>query len=109
MSSLSSTSVSQIPSGLNLNFTSSEENEFLAMETIVIIQSSVNHEHFDFISGRFGSLEAGLPCKVPLWFALQLRCNGKCVIDIPEWLDVENLKETIENQKSSEQFVSVLI
>ena len=67
-------------SGLNLDFISAEENEFLAKNTLVIITSGVNHEEFKFLSGNFGPLEAGLPCQVPLWFALQLRRNGKCII-----------------------------
>jgi len=91
-----STSISALhtASGLCLEFITAEENEFLARETLISITAGVNHPVFDFISGRFGPLEAGLPCNVPLWFALQLRRNGKCIIEIPSWLTVENLQAT---------------
>jgi GINS complex subunit 2 len=91
-----STSVSapHTASGLCLEFISAEENEFLARETLISITSGVNHDVFEFISGNFGPLEAGLPCNVPLWFALQLRRNGKCIIEIPTWLTVESLQAT---------------
>ena len=93
-------------SGLNLQFISAEENEFLAKETCIMITSGVSHSKFEFISGHFGPLEAGLPCQVPLWFALQLRRNGKCIIEIPEWLGVDHLKALIEEQKTA-HFVEI--
>ena len=101
------TTIPQTASGLNLQFISAEENEFLAKETCILITSGVSHDVFDFISGRFGPLEAGLPCKVPLWFALQLRRNGKCIIEIPEWLSVETLKSKVDEQKSAQAFVDI--
>ena len=94
-------------SGLNLQFISAEENEFLAKEQCIIITSGVSHDRFEFISGNFGPLEAGLPCKVPLWFALQLRRNGKCIIEIPEWLQLNNLKSVIEETKASQSFEEI--
>ena len=92
----------QIASGLCLEFISAEENEFLAKETLIVITSGVSHEQFHFLSGKFGPLEAGLPCQVPLWFALQLRRNGKCIIEIPEWLTVASLEKTKDDEKVKE-------
>ena len=91
-------------SGLYLDFMTAEENEFLAKETLVTITSRVNHGEFQFISGTFGPLEAGLPCNVPLWFALQLHRSGKCDIKMPDWLSVTSLQETLEIEKESSQF-----
>ena len=91
-------------SGLYLDFMTAEENEFLAKETLVTITSRVNQAEFQFISGTFGPLEAGLPCNVPLWFALQLHRSGKCDIKMPDWLSVESLQETLDIEKESAQF-----
>ena len=62
---------SQRPSGMMLNGVSAEENEYLAKEELVTIVSNMNRaEPFYFISGRFGPLEAGVECDVPIWLAL---------------------------------------
>lgn len=80
----------------------------MAKGTLIEITSGVKHPEFKFTSGTFGPLEAGEPCEVPLWFAIQLRCGGKCTIVIPQWLSVENLKETLEREKSmTEDFTSL--
>lgn len=89
-------------SSLTLSYVSASENEFLAKGTLIDIISGLKHPEFKFTSGTFGPLEAGEPCEVPLWFAIQLRCSGKCTIVIPKWLHVENLKEKLEIEKSME-------
>ena len=73
------------------------ENEFIAEETIITITSNLNHPPFRFISGKFGPLEAGLPCQVPLWLAITLRKKGKCIIAMPEWMTVSVLNFINEN------------
>ena len=70
--------------------------------------TGVQHDTFDFIAGRFGPLEAGLPCNVPLWFALQLRKSGKCIIEVPDWLTIESLQRTLEDDKVSPNRLSPL-
>ncbi len=95
-------------SGLNLQFVSAEENEFLAKEECINITASASSNgEINLISGKFGPIFAGLPCKVPLWFALQMRKNGKCTIEVPEWLSVDALKQNIAEQKSDGTLVSV--
>ncbi len=76
-------------------------NEFSAEDTIVTIVPSINHPTFRFISGTFGPLESGIPCLVPLWFAINLRKRGKCVIRIPLWLSVKKLEDTLKLEKTN--------
>lgn len=93
---------SQRPSGMMLNGVSAEENEYLAKEELVTIVSNMNRaEPFYFISGRFGPLEAGVECDVPIWLALHLRKSNRCRIKIPFWLQVDQLKEVLEEEKAS--------
>ena len=104
MSSSSSASSSQVPSGMLLKIISPEESEFLAAETMVTITSNIAHQDFHFVSGSFGPLYPGMPCDMPLWLALQLRRTGKCTIVVPEWMTVARLEASIEDERKSERF-----
>lgn len=74
-------------------------NEFLAEETIVTIIPSIDHDEFRLISGTFGPLSSGLPCQVPLWLALTLKRQGKCLIKLPSWLSSQHLINAINHEK----------
>ena len=60
-------------SGLALGQVNAAENEFLAENTLISIQSNIDHGEFFFLSGHFGPLEVGMPCTVPLWLAVLFR------------------------------------
>jgi hypothetical protein len=64
-------------SGTSLGCINASENEFLAEEELVTIMSGINYREFQFLAGNFGPLVAGMPCVVPLWFAITLR--KRCV------------------------------
>jgi GINS complex subunit 2 len=91
-------------SGLSLRSLASAENEFLAEETLVTIVSGVDHPALNFISGRFGPLQAGFPAEVPLWLAITLRKRRKCTIVIPEWMSIPSLEQFITSERSQGVF-----
>eukprot|EP00468_Gymnochlora_sp_CCMP2014_P002313 CAMPEP_0167755494 /NCGR_PEP_ID=MMETSP0110_2-20121227/8857_1 /TAXON_ID=629695 /ORGANISM="Gymnochlora sp., Strain CCMP2014" /LENGTH=170 /DNA_ID=CAMNT_0007641491 /DNA_START=54 /DNA_END=563 /DNA_ORIENTATION=+ len=55
------------------------------------------------VAGTIGPFQPQQAVEVPLWLALQLRKEGKCVIMAPEWLSVDFLqtKEAEERQDPS--------
>lgn len=84
-----------------LRYTTTETN-FIAEETIVTIIPNFDHPKMRLISGNFGPLESGLPCRVPLWLALTLRKRGKCTIGIPDWMSFASLTEFVQNESASQ-------
>lgn len=88
-------------SGASLKVIGCAENEFIAEETLISIESFVDHPKFQFISGTFGPLEAGLPCDVPLWMAISLRKKRLCKIKVPDWMTIDNIREKIREERNS--------
>ena len=88
-------------SGLNLKYLNASENEFIAEETLITIQSNFDHPTFTFISGNFGPFVTGIPIQVPLWFAITMRKKGKCTILPPEWMSTVYLENAVKNERSS--------
>ena len=89
----------QPPSGMMLGGLSAEENEYLAKEELITIVSRITTRKFLFMSGRFGPLEPGVSCDVPIWLAMHLRKSNRCNVKIPEWLEAEKLKLVLEEEK----------
>lgn len=78
------------------------ENEFLAEQDIInIIPKFNDHRIVHLISGDIGPFRAGIPVSVPIWVALNLRRNQKCVIVPPNWMDVQALEDKLEEEKNS--------
>lgn len=78
------------------------EIEFLAEKTPIEIIPNFNHQGaIHLISGNVGPFRAGLPAVVPLWLAVNLKQRNKCRILSPDWMDVEKLEETKEQEKNS--------
>lgn len=86
-------------SGLKLKHLSANEIEFLAEESLIFIESDVDHPPFQFLSGTFGPLVSGLTCEVPLWLALTLKKKGKCKIVTPDWMSVANLEAFVAHER----------
>lgn len=79
------------------------EIEFLGEDELVeIIPNFSSKEEIELIQGSFGPFEVNLPIQIPLWIAITLRKKGKCKIQQPKWLDIEYLKEKIEEEKKNE-------
>ena len=71
--------------------------EFLAEEEqIEIIPNFKYNKQLNLISGDFGPFQPSIPCKVPLWLALNLKRQYKCTIIIPKW--VTELMKAHESQ-----------
>ena len=55
-----------------------------------------------FISaGDVGPFKPGLPVKVPLWLAVNLRQRQRCRLVTPVWMNVERLEEVGDSLMSS--------
>lgn len=94
-------------SGLKLQSISASESEFIGEETLITITSGVEHPVFHFISGQFGPLHPGLPCEVPLWFAITLRKKGHCTIQPPDWMSVENLEKVLVDERVMQEYSEI--
>lgn len=80
------------------------EIEFLAEETIVNIIPKFNCRKSYLITGEIGPFRAGIPIKVPLWLACDLKRRQKCRVIPPDWLDLEKLTELNNNEVASGRF-----
>ncbi|XP_014204501.1 DNA replication complex GINS protein PSF2 [Copidosoma floridanum] len=80
------------------------EVEFLGEKKLVSIVPNFSFGIIHLISGSFGPFRAGLPVKVPIWLALNLKQQQKCRIIAQEWMDTELLAEVIENEKAEKLF-----
>ncbi|GMR55885.1 hypothetical protein PMAYCL1PPCAC_26080, partial [Pristionchus mayeri] len=75
-----------------------EQCEFIAGDARIKVKSRFNEGVVSLIAGDIGPFEAGMPCTVPLWLAVDLRRRHKCEIIPPEWLNVDRLKELIVSE-----------
>lgn len=60
------------------------------------------------LQGDFGPFLPGIPVKVPLWMALQLKESNSCNITWPSWLQKEALEEALEEENSQQAFTPKL-
>ncbi|KAK9873339.1 hypothetical protein WA026_022144 [Henosepilachna vigintioctopunctata] len=81
-----------------------EEVEFLGEKENVVIVPTFNYGVIHLIAGDIGPFRAGLPIKVPLWVAINLKQQQTCKIQQPDWMDVENLEVLKENEKNAITF-----
>lgn len=77
------------------------EVEFLGEKELVSIVPNFSFDTIHLISGSVGPFRAGLPIKVPIWLAVNLKQQQKCRIINQDWMEVESLNETKENEKLS--------
>lgn len=83
------------------------EVEFLGEKQLVTIVPNFNFDTIHLISGSVGPFRAGLPVKVPIWLAVNLKQQQKCRIIQQEWMDAERLNETKEEEKLSKLFTKM--
>ncbi|XP_071446471.1 probable DNA replication complex GINS protein PSF2 [Hetaerina americana] len=83
------------------------EVEFLAEKQMVEIVPNFNFDRVYLISGEVGPFRAGLPVKVPIWMAVNLRQRQKCRILVPDWMDVEKLEQVKEEESASRFFTKM--
>ncbi len=56
------------------------------------------------LDGDVGPFRAGIPLRVPLWVALNLRRRQKCRVVAPDWLTPERLEAIRDEEKEAEYF-----
>ncbi|XP_017882488.1 probable DNA replication complex GINS protein PSF2 [Ceratina calcarata] len=83
------------------------EVEFFGEKELVTIVPNFNFDTIHLISGSVGPFRAGLPVKVPIWLAVNLKQQQKCRIIHQEWMDSESLNETKEQEKLSKLFTKM--
>lgn len=74
---------------------------FLGERKLVTIVPNFTFDAIHLISGTIGPFNAGLPVKVPIWLAVNLKQQQKCRIITPEWMEAESLEEVAETEKLS--------
>jgi len=78
------------------------EIEFLAEDEMIKITPRFSLERREFISGDFGPFTPGVPAKVPVWMAINLKQRGLAIVHQPDWLAVDPLKEWLQNEEKEE-------
>ncbi|ODM98941.1 DNA replication complex GINS protein PSF2 [Orchesella cincta] len=81
-----------------------EELEYIAQEEEVEIMPRVEIPTMWLITGDVGPFEVGMPIKIPLWIALQLRGDNKCNIIAPYWLTKSSMEKVKEFETKSPLF-----
>lgn len=77
------------------------EVEFIGDKERIGILPLFNLDEVHLISGTLGPFRAGIPIDVPIWLAFHLRQHEKCRIVAPEWMDIEQLNEILNNERLS--------
>lgn len=80
------------------------EIEFLAENEMVTIIPNFNYGKIFLVSGEIGPFRAGMPLKVPIWLAVNLKSRQKCRLIAPDWLDLEKLEELKQTEMESATF-----
>lgn len=80
------------------------EIEFLAEESLITIIPKFNCRKAYLITGEIGPFRAGIPTKVPLWLASDLRRRQKCRIVPPDWMNLESLNQLNSEERTSGKF-----
>ncbi|KAI4476550.1 hypothetical protein M0802_001910 [Mischocyttarus mexicanus] len=80
---------------------------FLAERKHITIVPNFNFGAIHLIAGTIGPFRAGLPLKVPIWLAVNLKQQQRCRIIKPEWMEIESLEEVAETEKFSKLFTKM--
>ena len=83
------------------------EIEFLAEKDSVKIVPNFTSNTRYLLEGDVGPFNAGLSLDVPIWLATDLRQRQKCRILQPDWMDIERLEETKENELAEALFTEL--
>ncbi|PIO71618.1 partner of SLD five, PSF2 [Teladorsagia circumcincta] len=75
-----------------------EHCEFLAEDELIQIIPRRNEPVLHLVCGDVGPFEAGVPVKVPLWLAVDLRRKQHCEIVPPYWFCLDELKRLVATE-----------
>jgi len=81
-----------------------EELEFFAQEEEVEVMPTSEIPTMWLITGDVGPFEVGMPIKIPLWIALQLRADNKCNIIAPSWMTLSSMEKVKEIEAKTALF-----
>jgi len=81
-----------------------DEIEFLAENEFVEIIPNFPYKKIYLISGEIGPFRAGIPLRVPIWLAANLKARQKCRLVAPKWMDVDELELLKKEEADSPQF-----
>merc|ERR1712008_278803 len=91
---------------MGMTTVSPAEVEFIAEEETVKITSRFELDRRELICGDFGPFKPGVPTKVPLWMAVNLKQRGLCILHTPSWLSVERLSTWLEDEEKNDDKAS---
>ena len=83
------------------------EVEFFGEKELVTIVPNFSFDTIHLISGSIGPFRAGLPVRVPIWVAVNLKQQQKCRIVSQDWMNVDSLNEAKEEEKLSKLFTKM--
>eukprot|EP00438_Fugacium_kawagutii_P028136 Skav213016 [mRNA] locus=scaffold2312:174794:185097:+ [translate_table: standard] len=69
-------------------------------ELVTIIPKISTDSYVDLAQGRYGPFRAHVAIKVPLWAALQMEEQQHCSIELPKWMEEDQLKALCTEEKS---------
>lgn len=75
--------------------------EYLGENEHVMILPHFKMKRISLISGDFGPFDPQIPAPVPLWLAIALRKQGKCRIQIPHFIQRDELKALCKRERNS--------
>ncbi|MCL7041962.1 hypothetical protein MKW94_006858 [Papaver nudicaule] len=85
----------------HLSIFSAAEVEFLAEDELVKIIPNMSIDALNLICGDFGPFYPHILTEVPIWLAMALKKRGKCTIQPPDWMSLENLTQVLEAERDS--------
>ena len=83
------------------------EIEFLAERDTVKIVPNFTSNILYLLEGDVGPFNAGLTLEVPIWLATDLRQRQKCRVLQPEWMVIDILQDTKEQEKERDLFTEL--
>lgn len=51
-------------------------------------------------AGTYGEFKPNQPVDVPIWLAIELRKRNQCDIKMPPWMEVQQLRETVNQERT---------
>ncbi|CBY13798.1 unnamed protein product [Oikopleura dioica] len=76
------------------------EIEFIAEDELIKVTPRFREQRLQMITGNFGPFAPGVPLKIPIWMALNLKNRGLVIVHQPKWMTEEKLKEWLESENA---------
>eukprot|EP01084_Bolivina_argentea_P188014 323739_1 len=84
------------------------EDEFLAENELIEIIPNFSCPKREFIQGTFGPFQPNRIILVPIWLATTLKKSKKCSIKLPNWMEENELKNILKEEKTNDSFYNGL-